>query len=468
MFMEKNIVWHSALTTRAQRQAALRQRGAVLWFTGLSGSGKSTVTARVERALVEGGRAAYLLDGDNVRHGLNKDLGFSPADRDENIRRLAETAALFADAGVIVLVSAISPLRAMRARARACVEKRAPFCEIYVKASVEACAARDPKGLYAKALRGEIQEFTGVSAPYEPPEAPDLTLDTEVMSVEACAEAAFRKAEALSIPSDALLRTAVSASLEAGRAIMAVYSRDFGVSYKADSSPLTEADTAADGIIAQALRRDFPEYALLSEERADDRARLENPFCFIVDPLDGTKEFVKKNGEFTVNIALSYRGKSVMGAVYAPALDELYFAAEGKGAFYCPRASEAEDPVARAERIRVSERRENLILMVSRSHMDEETQSLIAANADRIADTRPSGSSLKGCLIARGAADVYYRTGPTMEWDTAAMQCVVEQAGGVFRQGDGSPMTYNRADSLNKKGFYIINAAQNQLRRPQR
>ena len=464
--MEKNIVWHSALVSGADRQAALKQRGAVLWFTGLSGSGKSTVATRVEKALIRQGRPAYLLDGDNVRHGLNGDLGFSPEDREENIRRIAEVAALFADAGMIVLVSAISPLRSLRRRARACVEKRAPFCEIYVKASVEACAARDPKGLYARAMRGEIADFTGVSAPYEPPEAPDLTLDTEAMTADECAEAALREAERLSIPYDALLRAAVGASLEAGRAIMAVYARDFSVTYKADASPLTEADTAADGIIAAALQRDFPEYALLSEERADDPARLGNPFCFIVDPLDGTKEFVKKNGEFTVNIALAHRGKSVMGVVYAPALDELYFAAQGMGAFYCPAASTREDPIAGAAPVGVSDRRDNLVMMLSRSHMDDDTRALIEANRDRIADTRPAGSSLKGCLIARGEADLYYRNGPTMEWDTAAVQCVAEEAGAIFRQGDGTVMTYNREDTLNRKGFYIINAAQNQLRRP--
>ena len=464
--MERNNVWHSALVTPAQRQAALGQRGAVLWLTGLSGSGKSTIASRVEQALCAQGRAVYLLDGDNLRYGLNAGLGFSDADRDENIRRIAETAALFADAGVIALVSAISPFRAMRERARACVEKRAPFSEIYVKASVDTCAARDPKGLYARAMRGEIPQFTGVSSPYEEPEAPDLTLDTQRADVDACVEAVLREAERLSIPYDALLRTAVDASLEAGRAIMAVYARDFAVSYKADHSPLTEADMASDALIAQALTRAFPRYALLSEERADDPVRRENPFCFIVDPLDGTKEFVKKNGEFTVNIALSYRGKSVMGVVYAPALDELYFAAEGLGAFYCPGASKQADALAAAQPIRVSDRREKLVMMLSRSHMDDETRDLIAANRDRIADTRPAGSSLKGCLIARGAADLYYRTGLTMEWDTAAVQCVVEQAGGIFRQGDGSPMSYNRVDPRNSRGFYIINAAQNELRRP--
>ena len=464
--MEKNIVWQSHLVPPAQRQAALGQRGAVLWLTGLSGSGNSTIASRVEQALIARGHAAYLLDGDNLRHGLNSNLGFSLADRSENIRRIAETAALFAEAGVIALVSAISPTRAMRAAARACIEKRAPFSEIYVRASVETCAQRDTKGLYARAMRGEISEFTGVSSPYEAPERPDLIVDTEKADVSACAEAVLREAERLSIPYDALLRTAVAASLEAGRAIMDVYAQDFAVSYKADSSPLTAADTASDAIIAAALQRDFPRYALLSEERKDDPARLDNPFCFIVDPLDGTKEFVKKNGEFTVNIALAYRGRSVMGVVYAPALDELYFAAEGLGAFYCPRALLQGDAIAAARPIRVSDRREKLVMMLSRSHTDDATRALIALNADKIAATRPAGSSLKGCLIARGEADLYYREGPTMEWDTAAMQCVAEQAGALFFQGDGTPMTYNRADSLNGKGFYIINSAQNQLRRP--
>ena len=464
--MEKNIVWQRGLVTPAQRQAALKQRGAVLWFTGLSGSGKSTIASRVERALTEQGRAAYLLYGDNLRHGLNGDLGFSDADREENIRRIAETAALFAEAGVIALVSAISPFRAMRQKARQRVETRAPFSEIYVKASVDACAARDPKGLYAKARRGEIAQFTGVSSPYEPPEAPDLTLRTEEMDVDACVAAALGEAERLSIPYHALLRTAADASLEAGKAIMAVYARDFAVSYKDDRSPLTEADTAADGIIAAALAKAFPDYALLSEERADDLSRRDNPFCFVVDPLDGTKEFVKRNGEFTVNIALAYRGRSVMGVVYAPALDELYFAAAGLGAYFCKNALAQADVFAAAERIHVSDRREGLVMMLSRSHMDDETRALIDFNRHRIASTRPAGSSLKGCLIARGAADLYYRSGPTMEWDTAAMQCVVEEAGGLFRQGDGSLMTYNRADTRNGKGFYIINAAQNELRRP--
>ena len=464
--MNTNIVWQSALVGKSDREALLSQRGAVLWFTGLSGSGKSTIATRVEKALCDEGRAAYLLDGDNLRHGLNAGLGFSEADRAENIRRIAEVAALMADAGLIVLVSAISPLRSMRAMARECVEKRAVFAEIYVKADVTVCAARDPKGLYARALRGEIPQFTGVSAPYEAPESPDLALDTAAQSIDESVQAALELAERMTIPMDTLLNRAIDASLRAGQAIMEIYNRDFAVSFKADSSPLTEADQASDALIAAALRPAFPRYAYLSEEEADNLERLNNPFCFIVDPLDGTKEFIRKNGEFTVNIALAHRGRSVMGVIYVPAQDTLYYAAEGIGAFVCEQALSHKSDVRAASRpIHVSNRTEKLVMMVSRSHLDEDTKRLMDENADRIGAVLASGSSIKGCLVARGEADLYYRTGPTMEWDTAAMQCIAEQAGALVRQGDDTPLTYNRRDSRNSKGFYIINSAQNHLRR---
>jgi bifunctional enzyme CysN/CysC len=168
-----DVVWHEGAIGRADRDAA----GATVWFTGLSGSGKSTVAVEVERALVAGGRAAYLLDGDNLRHGLNADLGFSAADRTENIRRVGEVARLFADAGVVALVPVISPYRADRAQARAIHEAVGlPFVEVFVDTPIAVCEARDPKGLYARARAGEITGFTGIDDPYEPPERPDLRL----------------------------------------------------------------------------------------------------------------------------------------------------------------------------------------------------------------------------------------------------------------------------------------------------
>lgn len=178
-----NITWHEGEVTREDREQLLGQKGAVLWFTGLSGAGKSTVAVALETALTQRGKLCYRLDGDNIRHGLNKNLGFSPEDRTENIRRIGEVAKLFADSGVIVMTSFISPYRADRDLARAMVDE-GRFIEVYVQCALETCEQRDPKGLYKKARAGEIKEFTGISAPYEDPLNPDMHIDTGALSVD--------------------------------------------------------------------------------------------------------------------------------------------------------------------------------------------------------------------------------------------------------------------------------------------
>jgi adenylylsulfate kinase len=173
-----NITWHEGHVTRDQRNGLLRQKGATLWFTGLSGSGKSTFAFTLEHALVQGGHLAYVLDGDNVRHGLNKNLGFSAADREENIRRIGEVAKLFADAGLITMTSFISPYRKDRDAVRALhAAGQLPFVEIHVKTPIDVCERRDPKGLYKKARAGELKNFTGVDDPYEEPSKPEVVLD---------------------------------------------------------------------------------------------------------------------------------------------------------------------------------------------------------------------------------------------------------------------------------------------------
>jgi adenylylsulfate kinase len=177
----QNIHWQAGHVTRAQREALRGHRGAVLWFTGLSGSGKSTLAHALERVLIERGFSAYVLDGDNIRHGLSSDLGFEPQARSENIRRIGEVAKLFVDAGVIVLCAFVSPYRDDRARLRALMNP-GDFVEIHVQASLDACRKRDPKGLYEKAKHGEITDLTGVGSPYEAPENPELMLDTETQS----------------------------------------------------------------------------------------------------------------------------------------------------------------------------------------------------------------------------------------------------------------------------------------------
>ncbi|MBI3500587.1 MAG: adenylyl-sulfate kinase [Bacteroidetes bacterium] len=184
--MEKNIIPHRHSITKSDRHRANKHRSLVIWFTGLSGSGKSTLAGKVEALLFKEGIKTYILDGDNVRTGLNKNLSFSPEDRKENIRRIGEAAKLFVDAGVVVLTAFISPYREDRNSVRKLLDKN-EFIEVYVKCPVEICEQRDVKGLYAKARKGEIKDFTGINAPYEEPENPEITIETNLASEEACA-----------------------------------------------------------------------------------------------------------------------------------------------------------------------------------------------------------------------------------------------------------------------------------------
>lgn len=249
------------------------------------------------------------------------------------------------------------------------------------------------------------------------------------------------------------LNVAIDAAIRAGEKIMEIYSGSIEVEYKENNTPLTLADKQANDIIVDSLLKNFPEHSILSEEKKDTKDRLENDWCWIVDPLDGTKEFIKKNGEFTVNIALSYKHKSVLGVIYVPVTKELYYAVKGHGAYL-----KSENLL---NKLQVSNKKENLILVASRSHTSKQLSKLIEENKDKFKEVKNAGSSLKGCLIAKGEADIYYRFGLTSEWDTAAMQCIVEEAGGSFKQLDLSDMLYNRENTLNEKGFYIVNNEKN-------
>jgi adenylylsulfate kinase len=190
-----NTTWHQGSVARADRERLLGQRGATVWFTGLSGSGKSTIAVAVEAHLVRAGRLCYRVDGDNLRHGLNRNLGFSPDDRAENVRRTGEVCRILGDAGVIALASLVSPFRADRAAVRALHDEwKRPFVEVFVDVPLAVAESRDPKGLYKKARAGEIRDFTGIHQPYEVPERAELVLDSSAMSVD---EAAQRVVDAL-------------------------------------------------------------------------------------------------------------------------------------------------------------------------------------------------------------------------------------------------------------------------------
>ena len=247
-----------------------------------------------------------------------------------------------------------------------------------------------------------------------------------------------------------LLPQVVSLAREAGKAILTVYREvSPGVTYKRDNSPLTQADLASHHLIVDGLVRLTPEWPILSEESAEIPfvKRAEWRSFWMVDPLDGTKEFLSRNGEFTVNIALMDRCAPILGVVYAPAMDKMYFAAKGHGAWRSEAQAASPIRVAKSENC-------SLRVMVSRSHRsNEEDLTQFTGSAERT-ELIPMGSSLKFCLIADGSADIYPRTGPTMEWDTAAAQCVVEEAGGSVAALDGSPMLYNKPSLLNP-GFVV-------------
>ncbi len=258
-----------------------------------------------------------------------------------------------------------------------------------------------------------------------------------------------------------LLTTAIKASELAAEKILEVYHTDFSstVQEKSDLSPLTLADIEANTIIVKTLLGTYPDIPILSEEGGTD-VPLNAMRCWVVDPLDGTKEFVKKNGEFTVNIALVENGKPVIGVVAIPASGAVYYAVKGYGAF--KRIEKINfDNLFQAKRLSVTSKISDLVWVGSRTHSGEQESKLIENKKHLIKETVSVGSSLKGIMIAEGKADVYYRFGLTNEWDVCAMHCIVEEAGGILRQMDGSEMCYNRANHLNEKGFFTVNCEEN-------
>lgn len=238
----------------------------------------------------------------------------------------------------------------------------------------------------------------------------------------------------------------------AGQAIMSVYDGEHAVEYKDDKSPLTAADKASHEVIVKGLRQNFPDIPILSEEGADipydERKRWPRFWC--VDPLDGTKEFIKRNGEFTVNIALIEAGKPVAGVVYVPAQDKLYWGMAQSGAWVkqgdalpCPIRARQPDPSV------------GLTVVMSRSHPSPELE--VFLQNIKVAEAMPVGSSLKLCVVAEGLADLYPRLGPTMEWDTAAGHALVEAAGGEVKQPQGEVLNYNKQDLLNP--YFIVSGS---------
>jgi len=247
----------------------------------------------------------------------------------------------------------------------------------------------------------------------------------------------------LKLLNDIELNKIADIAKNAGDAIMEIYSRDFKVEYKDDKSPLTEADLKSNDIICKALAELYPNTPMLSEENKEVpyNKRKDWEYYWCIDPIDGTKEFIKKNGEFTVNIALIYKDTPVLGAVYAPALNEMYKAKKGEGAF----KNDKRLPLKTNNNLE-----EKLFVVVSKSHLSEETQAFIGALDSKDIEQVNRGSSLKLCMVAAGIADIYPRLAPTMEWDTAAADAVVREAGKMTYQFDSEkPVVYNKKNLLN-------------------
>ncbi len=253
------------------------------------------------------------------------------------------------------------------------------------------------------------------------------------------------------------LQAAIEAGLKARIDIMKIYEAGFEVEIKDDNSPVTIADKTADRIIREYLHNAFPSHAFLTEESEDNKDRLSNDYVWIVDPVDGTKDFVARDGGFTTNIALAYKHQVVVGVVVVPTTGEYYFASKGEGAYYVNAKGEK-------ERIHVNDKLEDLTVLCSVFHFNEKESQLIEKHKDKIKHTAKFGSSLKPCRIAQGLAEITYRMSMgTKEWDTAASDIIVKEAGGLFVEPDGKNMVYNREDVYNRKGYIVVNRKENIL-----
>lgn len=250
-----------------------------------------------------------------------------------------------------------------------------------------------------------------------------------------------------------VLDTMKKLSIIAGEEILKLYKKEIPIEYKQDQSPVTEADRKANDIITNGLIEAFPGMGILAEESCDSLSRLKKKYCFVVDPLDGTKEFIKRNDEFTVNIALTEWGKPIVGVIYVPVYNELYYGCLGQGSYSLINEQE--------KHLKVSQRVGNIRLAKSRTHYSPELEKLISDN--KITRVIIAGSAYKGCLLARGDVEAYYRFGRTMEWDTAAMEIIVTESGGIFSGMNGKPLVYNKENPENPQGFYLLNNKENKL-----
>ncbi len=255
-----------------------------------------------------------------------------------------------------------------------------------------------------------------------------------------------------------LLQEMIDAALEAEKGILAVYQKDFGVEIKEDHSPVTEADKNADALIRKILQAEHPDFAFLTEESKDDLSRLEKEHLIIVDPVDGTSDFVSRSGEFTTNIAYVYKHETILGVINWCLGDWIYYAIKGEGAFKKNKRT------GEVVSLHVSSRLDHLRVLMSRSHRQKEEDEALARHKDKIESVAVKGAALKFCEIAEGKAELSWRYSPgTKEWDTAPGALLVEEAGGFFLKPDKSSYIQNREDVYNREGYIVGNSLDNFL-----
>ncbi|MCI9449154.1 MAG: 3'(2'),5'-bisphosphate nucleotidase CysQ [Clostridiales bacterium] len=261
-----------------------------------------------------------------------------------------------------------------------------------------------------------------------------------------------------------LLSVMIRAAEDAGHVIMKYYNGEFSIEKKEDGTPVTSADIAASGVILNILHAEYPDFAIMCEETDDDKeSRLSNDYCFIVDPLDGTKSFVKHTGEFAVSIAVAEHHEVVAGVIFIPTSGELYYAFKGEGAYKTILSEDSVNPFE-DKRIHVSDRCNGLIAVQSSSSGDKLAEQIIEENSFRIADVLRVSSCIKGCMIADGRADIHYRfAGYTKEWDTAGEEIICREAGAIVTDAAGGTLTANREDVRNLRGIRIINRSESAL-----
>lgn len=254
------------------------------------------------------------------------------------------------------------------------------------------------------------------------------------------------------------LAIALEAARKASKAILEIYNQsDLGIEIKSDNSPVTKADKKSNEIICDLLREKFPKDHILSEEMEDDKSRLKANYLWIIDPLDGTKDFIAHNDEFAVLIAYCYRHEAILGVCFIPAKNECYYAVKNFGAFCIDKNN-------KTHRIKVNDKIDDLTILTSRFHFMDKEKEMIEKHKDKIKTIQTCGAAIKACLIAHGKAELSYRfTDQTKEWDTAAVQIIVEEAGGIMVKPDGKRMKYNREDVYNREGYIIANKKENIL-----